>query len=255
MIVNTNIKERIKTAGLLVMQSYKILMGTMISVFVPQKCYFNGTDVEELCTITGNLNNEDHTHRNTLYFNCFTAVCFLGLYYIEMKRETWLIKHLDIDHSLPDNNLKNVLQIKETTGTRNSGTKKSETGGLTTLPAINETEIVLEDHMTNISTKLVKYNSYYYYASLSTFLVFFINNMYSINILNNNSYGSATLNTYISFLMLILVKLYNSLSVSYRSKRDIRAFSAYMVEFSSFNKLDERYNETNDNDNKPEENI
>ena len=34
------------------------------------------------------------------------------------------------------------------------------------------------------------------------------------------------------------MKLYNAVSVSYRSKRDTKALSAYMIEFSSFNTLD-----------------
>ena len=38
--------------------------------------------------------------------------------------------------------------------------------------------------------------------------------------------------------MLIMMKLYNAVSVSYRSKRDTKALSAYMIEFSSFNTLD-----------------
>lgn len=231
MIVTTNFKERIKTVGLLAMQSYKILMGTMISVFVPQKC-FDAELQPRLCTITDNLKNDDYTHRTTLIFNCVTAFSFLFLYMVEINRENWLIKYLDIDHSQPDDNLKTIVLKKK---------------DIHIIKRLQYTE----DHKKYIeylSRTLAKKNKYYLYSSLFTSFIFTINNLASINILSDSHYGSATLNTYLSFLMLILVKLYNSISVSYRSKRDQRALSAYLIEFSSFNVLDiATYNEKNNN--------
>jgi hypothetical protein len=226
MIVNTNIKERIKTAGLLLLQSYKVIMGTMISVFVPQKCIMG--EEETICTLYDNISNDDYTHRCTLVFNCFTTLSFLLLYCVEMNRETWLIKNLDIDHNKADNNLENIIY------------KKTELKQLINSNTNNDNPNHLE--ILNISSKLIKYNKYYYYCSLYTFGVFIINNLASINIIKDNNHGSTTLNAYISFLMLILVKLYNAISVSYRCKRDTKALSAYMIEFSSFNTLDSKYN-------------
>jgi len=231
MIINTNIKERIKTAGLLLLQSYKVIMGTMISVFVPQKCIIN--DDEQICSFSDNIKNEDYTHRCTLIFNCFTTLSFLFLYYVEMRRETWLIKNLDIDHDKADNYLDNIIYKKtELKQLINSNNNNNNNNNINTY----------REKIIEISSKLIKYNKYYYYSSLYTFGVFIINNIVSINIIKDNNYGSTTLNTYISFLMLILVKLYNSISVSYRCKRDTKALSAYMIEFSSFNTLDSKFN-------------
>ena len=54
----------------------------------------------------------------------------------------------------------------------------------------------------------------------------------------DKNYGSSSFNTYIGFLLLILVKLKNSVYISYISKKNHRAMSAFMTEFSSFNILD-----------------
>ena len=39
-------KERIKVGGLFIFQSYKVIMGSMLSLFVPQLCVG-----DEVCTI------------------------------------------------------------------------------------------------------------------------------------------------------------------------------------------------------------
>jgi hypothetical protein len=243
MIVSTNLKERLKTAGLLFLQSYKILMGTMISVFVPQKCYVENTDEFKLCTMTENFNNDEYNHRVTLLFNGFTAASFILLYLVEMRRETWLIKHLDIDHSLADNNLENIVYKKKALLKMNNDN----------IPNNHNNVIIINKDLEKISRDLIKYNKRYFYGSLATSTVFLVNNLASINILKNNHYGSTTLNTYISFLMLIMMKLYNAVSVSYRSKRDTKALSAYMIEFSSFNTLDKgRYVNNVEEESEPE---
>ena len=34
---------------------------------------------------------------------------FFGCYLIELKRENWSIKYLDVDNNKPDNSLKNII--------------------------------------------------------------------------------------------------------------------------------------------------
>ena len=144
MKINNDSKEQIKSIGLFFLQFYKILMGTMLTLFVPQKCYYdydsscnsdnnfiiNSTSQclldsqclndsnlfsnsqhsiikkEKLCSLNDNLTNLDIF---TFGFNCCTGFCFILLYIVELKREYWLIKTFDINHSLPDDNLKHIL--------------------------------------------------------------------------------------------------------------------------------------------------
>ena len=76
------------------------------------------------------------------------------------------------------------------------------------IPNNHNNVIIINKDLEKISRDLIKYNKRYFYGSLATSTIFLVNNLASINILKNNHYGSTTLNTYISFLMLIMMKLY-----------------------------------------------
>ena len=208
MKINNDTKEKVKTFGLMFLQSYKIIMGSMISIFVPQKCSIINNNITsyEICSIESNLNNKELSHQITLYLNCLTTVGFIYLYFVEYHRENWLIKKLDIDHNKADNNLDIVLQDKE-----------------------------------ELKNKLYKINNNYYYTTIGLIILFVINNLASINIINKYNYGTTTLNSYISFELLIMLKLWNSFEVSFYSRRKHRALSAFLREFSSFNVIDQDY--------------
>lgn len=220
MKVDNDVLEKIKITLLFVVQSYKILMGTMITLFIPQKCFyetlsnntaFNQTIViktDRLCSFSDNLDNMD---RWTFILNCMTGVMFVLLYFIEIKREYWLIKHFDIDHNKADNNLDNILVVNNNPELDYSPLKKN----------------------------LYRYNSIYLNFVVLTTLLFIVNNLFAISILMDRNYGSSSFNTYLGFLLLILVKLKNSLYISYVSRRNHRAMSSFMTEFSSFNIIDE----------------
>ena len=223
MKVNNDFREKIKTIGLFGVQFYKIIMGTMLTIFVPQKCAHitidnNSTDltisdsISKLCSFDENIESMDNL---TFGFNSWTAFMFILLYTVEIKREYWLIKVFDIDHDKPDNNLEIIF------ADANAGT------------------VVSEDKLTIIKNRLTKYNDIYLGISLITTVFFVINNLVAMNILYDRNYGSASLNTFISFVMLIMIKLYHSNMIAYQSRKDHKALSSFMTEFSSFNVIDE----------------
>ena len=51
----------------------------------------------------------------------------------------------------------------------------------------------------------------------------------------------STISCFVSFTLLVQMKLYNSLSVAYYSVKDDKMMSAFMSEFVSFNVLDKDY--------------
>ena len=51
----------------------------------------------------------------------------------------------------------------------------------------------------------------------------------------------STISCFISFTLLVLMKLYNSLVVAYESIKNDKMLSAYMMEFVSYNVLDSDY--------------
>ena len=213
MIVDQDIIQRIKVIGIFILQFYKVLTGTMLTLFVPQACpeITNGSSVSppdgvRICTITENFENNEIYHRFTLYFNMLSFFCFIYVYILELKRENWAIKFLDIDNNKPDNCLKEII-IKE--------------------PKLDK--------------KMDRLNKLYFYGLSITSVVYMINMILMINILYQDYHSASTLSCFVSFTLLVTMKLYNSLSVAYYSVKDDKMMSAFMSEFVSFNVLDKDY--------------
>jgi hypothetical protein len=200
MKVDGDLIQRIKVCGIFFLQSYKILTGTMLSVFVPQSCG------DHVCTITENINNEDYYHRSALGMNLLTMLFFFGYYLIELRREEWSIKYLDIDNNKPDNSLKAII---------------------VTDPKLDK--------------KMDKLNRYYYNALLITGFLYFINMLMTIKLLKDKYHSSSTISCFMSFSLLVMMKLYNSFSVARQSVKNDKMMSAYMSEFVSYNVLDADY--------------
>ena len=206
MKVDGDLIQRIKVCGIFFLQSYKILTGTMLAVFVPQSCG------DHVCTLTENINNEDFYHRSALGMNSLTMLLFFGYYLIELRREEWSIKYLDIDNNKPDNSLK----------------------------AIIITEPKLDKQMDRL-------NKYYYNALLITGFFYFVNVLMTIKLLKDKYHSSSTISCFMSFSLLVMMKLYNSFSVARQSVKNDKMMSAYMSEFVSYNVLDADYLEKKGN--------
>ena len=200
MKVDVDTKERMKTIFIFLLQSYKVLMGSMLVLFVPQSCG------DSVCSITDNLYREGDLHRTSLAFNFLSTLCFITCYTIELNRENWCIEHLDISDDYGDNNLPLVLKERP------------------------ELEMALH-----------KINDRYYYSSQITAGVYSVNLILSTTSIYFNNAGTTTITAYMSFVILILMKLYNSIFVSNDSKKNNMALSAYMSELQSYNIIDKDY--------------
>ena len=211
MIVDQDIVQRIKVAGIFVLQFYKVLTGTLLTLFVPQACYSEITDGSEertlqICTLTQNYENNEVYHRVTLYWNFFSFLLFIMCYIFELRREHWAIKFLDINNDIPDNALKDKI-VEE--------------------PQLDK--------------KMDQLNKFYYHSLLLTSGVYFINVGLMIKILITEYHSVSTLSCFVSFVLLVMMKLYNSLSVGYQSVKNDKMMSAFVSEFVSFNVLDSDY--------------
>ena len=198
--------QRIKVTGIFCLQIYKILTGTLLTVFVPQSCETlleTNTTENRICTLTQNFENNDLYHKTTLYWNITTMVLFLGYYMIELKRENWSIKYLDIDNNKPDNSLKEIIK----------------------------TEPELDEYMDRL-------NIYYYYFLLAAIFSYAVNVGLMVKILYTDYHSSSTISCFMSFVLLVLMKLYNSFIVARESVKNDKMMSAYMSEFVSYNVLD-----------------
>ena len=197
MKVDVDTKERINVMFIFILQSYKVAMGSMLTLFVPQLCG------DKVCGVTDNLYKEGTLHRAALSFNFISAFTFFVCYIIELKRENWCVEHLDIYDNFGDNNLPDVLKKRP-----------------------------------DLELALHKINDSYFYSSQVTAVTYFINLIVSTVSIYHYTTGVTTITAYLSFVILILMKLKNAIYISRNSKRNNIALSAYMSELQSFNVVD-----------------
>lgn len=203
MHVDTDTKERIKIFGTFMLQSYKVVMGTMLSLFVAQKC--ENDDGTQLCKVVQNRDKTGFYPNVVLYFNGFTLLMFSGSYCIELLRENWCVKHFDIEPSVPDTELKETLKDKH-----------------------------------GLKEELDFRNKMYFKMIKATGVAYFINVLLSAKLVfsEENDMGSATKTGFMSFVLLVTNKLWSSYSVAKKSSQKGIARSAYMREYTAFNILD-----------------
>lgn len=191
-------RERLKVAILFLLQSYKVIMGSMLVVFVPRQC---GTDI---CSFNQNVQNADALNRTALVTNFASIFFFLATYSVELRRENFCVHNFDINHDIGDNNLAIILKDKP-----------------------------------DLLKELHSHNNLYYRITAATFFVYLINFIISdIVLYNDPTFWKVGLAPYFSYILLILMKLYNCYYISVTSIKEDKALSAYMTEFSSFNVID-----------------
>ena len=204
MKIDHDITQRIKVGLIFFLQFYKISTGTMLSLFVPQSCG------DHVCSLTENYKKEDIYHEIAIYFNMFSMFVFFSCYIIELFREEWCVKYLDIDNNKSDNNLRKIIEE---------------------YPKLNK--------------RMDKINILYYYSFIFNSFIYFLNLILTVKVLNDYYYNSATLSCFTSFVLLVLMKLYNSLTVAYQSVHNDKMTSAYVNEFVSYNVMDADFLEKN----------
>ena len=198
MKVDVDCKERIKIALTFLLQSYKVLMGSMVLLFVPRGCD------DHICSVTDNLYNTNDLNVSGLVFNFITVCSFVAVYAAELRRENWCVHNFDIDHNVSDNNLAIILKNKP-----------------------------------ELSNTLHYHNRLYKNTTLGCLTIFIVNFVISNYILYNDEvFWTIGLAPYSSYMILVLMKIYNSYYIATHSISNDKALSAYMTEFSSFNIID-----------------
>ncbi len=198
--IDEDIVQRIKVGAIFLLQIYKVSTGTLLALFVPQSCG------EQICTVSENFHNEDPYHKSVLYFQMFSWLTFFMYYIVEIRREEWAIKYLDIDNDKPDNELK---------------------------------EIIVQEPI--LDKKMDRINLLYLRLLIFNCSVYFLNLVVTIKLLKDGYHSMSTISCFASFVLLVLMKLFNSLTVAYQSVKNDKMMSAYMCEFVSFNVLDKDY--------------
>ena len=116
--ISQDTNQKLTVVATICMELYRILMGSLLLSFVPQKCG------DHICGITENL-YVDGAYYIVYIINIMTFISFIFLYMVEIKRENRLITYLDVSNTkptdaisvaenlrkLPDNKRENILYI------------------------------------------------------------------------------------------------------------------------------------------------
>jgi hypothetical protein len=197
-------KQTLKSVIILLTESFKVLMATLLSIFVPQRC---DNQSDKICTITDNFTNLTDYNIAVTTFNFITLGTFIALYVIEYMRENWCIEYLDIDNNVANTHLK--VEIER-------------------YPEYKEQMIILNNNYHIISIITVVMNSVNFILSAVLIYGYYYLDYRSVTVLLTN-------------IILIVDKIINCFNVSKKSVEEVIPISAYMMTPVIFNVVDKDY--------------
>ena len=190
--------QKIGVATTLVLELYKVLMGAMLVIFVPQKC---GSD---MCSISQNIERTDSLSQSALSFNIITALSFLALYFVEVKRENKMINYLEVNRFTPVDN--------ETVG-----------------EALEKLDIAKKQ-------KIWDYDGYYQKTGYASTIAFTLNAILSFIVVYDNYLDSKTITVFLTNILLMGLKVADVFS-TVNSKKNV-FYSAYLKNKVQYNDVD-----------------
>ena len=161
---------------------------------------------DQICSMSENFYNGSTLNYVGNISNIVTFTSIGTLYFIEFKRENWCIEYLDIDDEKSSNNLDEEIEL---------------------YPKFKKEMAVLnKKYIISI------------YVALCAMTINFI--LSGVTVYQSYA-GSNSITTFLSFFMLVFIKLYSSWNVAALSIKDERANSAYMKEPKTYNTIDADY--------------
>jgi len=98
-ISDQDFNQKLNSGINVLIELYKVLISTMLILFVPQKCE------DHVCSYSENLNSDGSTYTGGIVINFITLLTFLVLYSVEIKRENRLITYLEVNNKRPSDNI------------------------------------------------------------------------------------------------------------------------------------------------------
>jgi hypothetical protein len=216
--------------------AFKVVMASLLCVFVPQACTIeesnrdifkktfggempielndmNGTKLTTyICTFNENFTNLIDYNSFVLAFNFFTLGYFIYLYTVELRREKWMIDHLDYDKEKTDDNI-----------------------------------ITLKDSYPEIMERLQSHNMKYMQTYKYLHVIYVMNFLFSaVLVLYYYYFDYRTATTLITNTILCSNKIRIGRQLAIQSAKQEYAFSFYNNKNISFNVIDARLKKNED---------
>jgi len=190
--------QKIGVATTLVLELYKVLMGAMLVIFVPQKCG------SAMCSISQNIKRTDSLSQSALSFNIITVLSFLALYFVEVKRENKMINYLEVNRFTPVDN--------ESVG-----------------DALEKLDVAKKQ-------KIWDYDGYYQKTGYASTIAFTLNAILSFIVVYDNYLDSKTITVFLTNILLMGLKVADVFS-TVNSKKNV-FYSAYLKNKVQYNDVD-----------------
>lgn len=190
--------QKINTGIMVSIELYKVMVSSLLILFVPQKCE------DHVCSYSENLEVDNQLYTGGLTVNFITLFVFIALYIIEVKRENKLITYLEVNPSKPFDN-------------------DSVGYALNNLSLERKKSIMYLDKM-------------YQFVGKTTVVMFVSNTILSGIVIYNYYLDNQTTSTYITNILFMSTKIYDVYSNS--STDENIFYSAYLKTKVQYNDVD-----------------
>lgn len=190
--------QKITVVTTVSVELYRVLVSTLLILFVPQKCG------DHVCSYSENMDPDTNLYITGLFFNYLTLAMFLSMYYLEVKRENKLITYLDVN--------KNIANDNDSVGK-----------ALELLPSCKKDNILFFD-------------KYYQKTAYAAMVIFVINSIISGVVVYNYSLGNQTTTTIITNILFMVSKM-GDVYVTVNTDTNI-FYSAYLKGKVQYNSID-----------------
>jgi hypothetical protein len=197
--LNQDSKQMIKSTMGLLIEFYRVLMGSFLVVFVPQKCG------EEVCSFNENVYSGESHKYASLYLNLVCFASFVLLYGVEYYREYLMIQYLEVNHFKSNDN--------------------------------TSVEKALQPLAIYKKNRLWRQDKYYKRLAYLSMGLFVVNVGSSINSIYHHYLDSKTLTVLLTNFIFIATKLVDVITTVYTPKNIF--YSAYMKKKIQFNDVDQ----------------
>jgi hypothetical protein len=199
--VDQDSKQRMNVLITLLLEFYRVIMGSLLVLFVPQKC-----DNGESCSISDNLTKatNDNLVMSGFVINVVSLVCFMTMYFFESKRELRIISYLEVNP--------NRARDNDSVG----------------------------DALDHISPdrrhKLLKLDKHYCMSGYGALVAFTVNSIVSGVVVFNNMLDGKTGTVFLTNVLFMGSKLGNMYSIISAEKNIF--YSAYLMKKVQYNDVD-----------------
>lgn len=205
---NQDFIQKSTSIGLFSLELYRVLVSTLLILFVPQKCTNESGD--HLCSYEENMEPTSNIYYASLIINFITMASFILMYSIEIKREHQLINYLEVNTSKPSDN-DSVGKALETLHKRR---KKN----------------------------ILDLDKYYYRTSVLSMILFTLNTILSGVVIYDFYLDNQTTTTFVTNILFMITKLADVYSTINSDKNVF--YSAYLKAKVQYNDVDPEKSES-----------